>query len=86
MRVGDYQLESKLGSGGFAEIYRCQNLVTGCMYAIKLDSELVQLDDELDRESLQPEEWRAYRALDFGRGIASEHGIPAVYETGMVPS
>jgi hypothetical protein len=82
MRVGEYQVLQRLGAGGFGDVYMCQSAATGYLLAIKLGTSEVDPDEALDRDSLQPDEWRAYRALDFGRSAAAEHGVPAVYETG----
>jgi serine/threonine protein kinase len=83
MMVGEYQVLQLLGCGGFGAVYSCQNAATGNVHAIKLGThELVDPGDALDRESLQPDEWRAYKVLDYGRGVAAQHGVPAVHETG----
>ncbi len=65
-------------------MYRCANINTGQVRAIKISTDVNDLDDALRLSSAQSE-WYIYRQLEFGRGTAAVHGIPEVYETGTQP-
>ena len=83
MIVGEYRIERRIGSGGFGTVWQCQHTRTGRFFALKIDAEAIAAEDAAgDSEQLIGEEWKVYRALDYGRGEAARAGITAVYETG----
>lgn len=81
MLVGEYQVLGSIGRGGYGTVYRCANIKTGQVRAIKISTDVNDLDEALRLSSTQSE-WDIYRQLEFGRGTAAGHGIPEVYETG----
>ena len=92
-RVGKFTVLEPIGSGGFSTVYKVREDKRGSddsknggpLYAMKIGNAAV--NDEYNAvksvdEMTHMEEWRAYKALSFGKGDANRSGIPEVYETG----
>ena len=85
-RLDKYLLLEQIGHGGFASVYKCRDDESGTIYAIKIGKE--KIDDEYREKATDVnamthmEEWHAYKAVNYGKGVANRRGIPDVVETG----
>eukprot|EP00210_Caulerpa_lentillifera_P007317 g6994.t1 len=86
-KIGKYIIVDPLGCGGFSTVYRCREEDSKKIYALKVGNMCIKKEytekQQVIDDMTHMEEWRAYKALSFGKGESNDHGIPEVFETGI---